>query len=1227
MNTRQILDRILENRLLVLDGAMGTMIQSLRLSEADFRGERFASHPVQVRGNNDLLSLTRPDLILGIHEQYLEAGADLVGTNTFNSTDISLADYKMEDLAYELNRAGALLAKKACAKYSTTDRPRFAIGILGPTSKTASISPDVADPGFRAVTFEDLRQSYRTAVKGLLDGGADILMVETVFDTLNAKAALYAISEELEERGIDVPLMVSGTITDASGRTLSGQTVEAFWTSIRHSKPWSVGLNCALGAEQLRPYVADLSRIADCWISSHPNAGLPNQFGEYDQGPAEMAACTAPYGAAHLVNILGGCCGSTPDHIRAMAVHALEALPRKRPASERTTSFSGLEVLKIDSLTGFVNIGERTNVAGSRKFLKMIQDANYGEALDIARSMADGGAQMIDICMDDAMLDARSAMVSFVNRAQSEPEIARLPFVIDSSRWDVIEAGLRCVQGKCVVNSISLKEGPEPFLDKARILVRLGAGVVVMLFDEKGQADTLERKIAIAARSYKLLTEEAAFPPEDIIFDPNVLAVATGLEEHNGYGVAFIEACRWIRANLPHSHISGGISNLSFSFRGNDTVREAMHSAFLYHAIRAGLDMGIVNPGQLAVYDEIAPELLTLVEDVILDRRPDATSRLLDYAEGLKDQGGVSRTKAQNDEWRLLPVEERLKHALVKGIETYIDADVEEIRGRFSASLQVIEGPLMDGMNVVGDLFGSGKMFLPQVIKSARVMKKAVMYLTPFIDAEKARAGNVKGAGKILLATVKGDVHDIGKNIVAVVLGCNGYEVTDLGVMTGVEAILAAAVTLRPDIIGLSGLITPSLEEMANVAREMKNAGLTVPLILGGATTSRIHTAVKIAGEYDHGVIYVKDASRAVGVVRALLDPVQKPLFLEQTALEYAEAIETHERRKRQTELLPIEKARANPFATDWTKADIVKPQSPGMHAWESYDLNRLRDCIDWSYFFYSWDLGHASREKLFADPQRGEEAKKLYRDAQIMLDRIVDGKLLTAKGIAGLFPANSRGDDIVVWETEAKDKVRGVFSTLRSQEKKQGGGANPSLADFIAPEESGRTDWLGAFAVSAGFGSVELEEEYRDAGDDYSAILSKVLADRLAEAFAEDLHRRVRTELWGYDKGEALSLDELLAVKYRGIRPAFGYPACPDHSDKKLLFSMLDAENRLGLRLSESAMMIPAASVSGLYFAHPLAYYFGVGNIGRDQVGDYARRKGVSASEAERQLRQHLGY
>ncbi len=1227
MNIRQTLDRILENRILVLDGAMGTMIQARRLSEADFRGERFATHGVQVRGNNDLLSLTRPDVISAIHEQYLDAGADLIETNTFNATSISLADYKMEELSYELNRAGAILAKAACAKFSTSAQPRFAIGVLGPTSKTASISPDVNNPGFRAVTFEDLRQSYRTAVKGLLDGGADILMVETVFDTLNAKAALYAISEELEERGVDVPLMISGTITDASGRTLSGQTVEAFWTSIRHARPWAVGLNCALGAEQLKPYVADLSRIADCWISSHPNAGLPNQFGEYDQTPVEMASCTAPFSTDHLVNILGGCCGSTPDHIRAMAAHARKSTPRKRPEADRITCFSGLEVLRLDSLTGFINIGERTNVAGSRKFLKLIQDELYEEALEIARSMADGGAQMIDICMDDAMLDARSAMVNFINRAQSEPEIARLPFVIDSSRWDVIEAGLRCVQGKCVVNSISLKEGSEPFLEKARILARYGAGVVVMLFDEKGQADTFERKISIAERSYKLLIEDASFPPEDIIFDPNVLAVATGLEEHNGYGVAFIEACRWIKAHLPHAHISGGISNLSFSFRGNDAVREAMHSAFLFHAIQAGLDMGIVNPGQLTVYDEIVPELLALVEDVILNRRDDSTSRLLDYAEDLKDQGSVTRTRTQNDEWRLLPVEERLKHALVKGIETFIDADVEEIRGRFAASLQVIEGPLMDGMNVVGDLFGAGKMFLPQVIKSARVMKKAVTYLTPFINKEKARAGNIKGAGKILLATVKGDVHDIGKNIVAVVLGCNGYEVTDLGVMTSAEAILAAADSLQPDIIGLSGLITPSLEEMTNVAREMKKAGLTVPLILGGATTSKIHTAVKIACEYDHGVIYVKDASRAVGVVRALLDPLQKPLFLEQTALEYSEAIEAHERRKKQTQLVSLETARANPFATDWQKAEIYTPRSPGLHVWDSYDLNRLRDCIDWSYFFYSWDLGHAGREKIFADPVRGEEAQKLYQDAQFMLDQIIERKLLTAKGVAGLFPANSRGDDIVVWETEAKDRVLGVFNTLRSQEKKQGGGSNPALADFIAPESSGRTDWIGTFAVSAGFGSAELEETYKDAGDDYSAILSKVLADRLAEAFAEDLHRMVRTELWGYSRSESFSPEELFAVKYRGIRPAFGYPACPDHSDKKLLFSLLDAENKLGIHLSESAMMIPAASVSGLYFAHPLSYYFGVGNIGRDQVEDYARRKGITVQDAERQLRQHLGY
>ena len=1227
MSIRQTLDLILEKRLLVLDGAMGTMIQSFGLQEADFKGERFKNHPVLLRGNNDLLSITRPDIIQKIHEDYLSAGADLIETNTFNSTSVSLADYKMEVLAYELNKAGAILAKKACAKYSTPLKPRFVVGVLGPTSKTASISPDVNNPGFRAVSFEDLRVAYRTALKGLLDGGADLIMVETVFDTLNAKAALFAISEELEERKIDVPLMISGTITDASGRTLSGQTVEAFWTSINHSKPWSVGFNCALGADQLKAYVAELSHLADCWISSHPNAGLPNQFGEYDQSPQEMAELTAPFTADGLVNILGGCCGTTPAHIKAISFQAAHDQPRKKNVPDGITRYSGLEVLKVNSLTGFVNIGERTNVAGSRKFLRLVQDNLYDQALEIARDMADGGAQMIDVCMDDAMLESRTAMVNFLNMAQSDPEIARLPFVIDSSKWEVIEAGLRCVQGKCVVNSISLKEGPAAFLEKARLLRRYGAGVIVMLFDETGQADTFERKIDIAKKSYDLLVQEADFPPQDIIFDPNVLAIATGIEEHNTYGVAYIGACRWIKENLPGAHISGGISNLSFSFRGNDVVREAMHSAFLYHAIQAGLDMGIVNPTQLTVYDEVPPELLVLVEDVILNRNPEATEMLLEFAESVKDQAAGPQNPNLKNAWRELPVEERLKHALVKGIENYIDQDVEEIRHRYAASLQVIEGPLMDGMNVVGDLFGAGKMFLPQVIKSARVMKKAVAYLTPFIDAEKAKSGNLKGAGKVLVATVKGDVHDIGKNIVGVVLGCNGYEVTDLGVMVSAEEILSQAKKMGADIIGLSGLITPSLEEMAHVAREMKKAGFTLPLILGGATTSKIHTAVKIAPEYDHGVVYVKDASKAVGVVRALLNPQDKPGFLTQTALEYKEAIELHERVKKRTELINLAQARSNPFTTDWTKSPITKPLKPGITLWQDYDLGRLRDFIDWAYFFYSWDLGHMGREKIFADPQKGEEAKLLYNDAQVLLDRIVNEKLLTAKGIVGLFPANSRGDDIILWDSEEKKNIIGTFPTLRNQEKKKAGGSNPALSDFIAPEDSGRTDWIGAFAVTTGFGSGALEEEYKVKGDDYSAILSKVLADRLAEAFAEELHEKVRKELWGYAPQEKLSVDDLIGVKYRGIRPAFGYPACPDHSDKRILYKILNVEQNLGLTLSDSAMMIPPASVSGLYFAHPLSYYFGIGTITKEQVEDFARRKGVPISEAERQLRHHMGY
>lgn len=1283
MTTRETLDNIVANRILILDGAMGSMIQTFALTEEDFRGTQFAGHGVLVKGNNDLLSLTRPDIIRDIHCQYLEAGADLIETNTFNSTCISLADYDMADLSYTLNKAGAELARKACDTYTSAEKPRFVVGVLGPTSKTASISPDVQNPGFRAVYFDDLRASYRTAVQGLLDGGADLLMIETIFDTLNAKAAVFAVMEELEERNIDIPLMISGTITDASGRTLSGQTVEAFWISVQHAKPWSIGLNCALGADQLKIFVAELSNLADTWVSSHPNAGLPNQFGEYDQSPEEMAALTSSYTGEGLVNILGGCCGTTPSHIRTLAAIASKAKPRKISVSQNHTNFSGLEALNINEVTGFINIGERTNVAGSRKFLRLIQENRFDEALDIARDMADGGAQMIDVCMDDAMLNAQEAMTNFLFRCQSEPEIARLPFVIDSSRWEVLEAGLKCVQGKCLVNSISLKEGEKPFLNKARLLKKYGAAVIVMLFDEKGQADSYERKIEIAMRSYTILTEKAGTDPRDIVFDPNVLAVATGIEEHASYGVAFIEACRWIKAHLPYVHISGGISNLSFSFRGNSTVREAMHSVFLYQAIQAGLDMGIVNPGQLTVYDDIEPNLLTLVENVILNRSADAAEKLLDFAQSMEETKQAAASPAQKNEWRNLPPKERLTHALVKGIETYIDADVEELRPQFDSCIHIIEGPLMEGMNIVGDLFGKGKMFLPQVIKSARVMKKAVAYLTPFIDEEKKQSGKSNEAGKILMATVKGDVHDIGKNIVGVVLGCNGYNIIDLGVMVTAENIVGAIKKEKPDILGLSGLITPSLEEMITVAHELTKAGITIPIIIGGATTSKIHTAVKIWPEYESGVIYVKDASKAVGVVRSLLDPAQKATFLENTEKEYQEAITNHESAKKNAQMLSLEEARANSFKTNWEKISITKPKKPGIHIWQDWDIGRLRPYIDWAYFFYSWDLGHTSLEKITQDPQKGEEAQKLYNDAQSLLDRIETEKLFTAKGIVGLFPANSRGDDILIYPNTgcagaedsttntghtAGDNAAGdinpagartdvtdnaiantsgahadvpaatgadfpatanttptVFSTLRNQKRKFGNGVNPALSDFIAPESSGKQDWIGTFAVSTGFGCEELEKKFRDAGDDYSAILCKILADRLAEAFAEQLHEKVRTELWGYSPQEKLTIPELFAVRYQGIRPAFGYPACPDHSDKALLFKLLNIEETLGIHLTENAMMLPAASVCGLYFAHSQSWYFGIGNISHEQVKDYAMRKNISIEEASKQLSQHI--
>lgn len=1241
MTTRDRLDAIAKERILILDGAMGTMIQRFNLTEEDFRGERFARHPIPLKGCNDLLCLTQPAVVASIHQAYLRSGADLVETCSFNANAISLADYGLQDLAYEISFASARVARESADLYDTEDQRRFVVGILGPTSKTASISPDVEDPGKRSVTWEDLEKAYYDNARGLLDGGADILMVETVFDTLNAKAALFAIRRLLDERGeggkpLDVPIMVSGTIVDAAGRTLSGQTVDAFLASILPYKPWSVGLNCSLGAERLRPHVAVLSSQAPCLVSTHPNAGLPNQFGEYDESAETMARFVESFLKEGLVNIVGGCCGSTPAHIAAIARLAPSYLPRLIPEFPPKTVLSGLEVLTVDPAIGFVDVGERTNVAGSRKFLRLINEEKFNEALSIARDMVDAGARIIDLCMDDALLDAPRSMVRFLNLALSDPDIARLPFMIDSSRWEAIEAGLRCLQGKGIVNSISLKEGEAEFLRRARLAHRYGAAMVVMLFDERGQADTYERKIETAERSYRLLTE-AGIPPEDIIFDPNVLAVATGIPEHDRYALDFIRACAWIREHCPYAKISGGVSNLSFSFRGNDTVREAMHAVFLKHAIAAGLSMAIVNPGGLVSYDDIEDVLRKTVEDVILARRPGASQELLELALELKERvesgTAVVPGKASSDasSWRSLDPEDRIVHALIRGIDEYIEADVLEIRPRFKRALEVIEGPLMRGMNEVGDRFGAGKMFLPQVIRSARVMKRAVAVLEPFIQAEKAADLEAQnGAAEssspqvskvssgrnptILLATVKGDVHDIGKSIVAVVLGCNGYRVIDLGVMVPVDEILETAVRERADMIGLSGLITPSLDEMVNVAKEMQLRGFTVPLLIGGATTSDIHTALKIAPHYGGPTVYVKDASRAAGVVRALSSPTERPKFLEHLDGVYREAIERHERITQKIDRLTLEEARANPLKTDWDTVEIKIPRVQGLLQWDEYPLEKIVPYIDWSYFFYSWDMGHGF-ESLLADPEKGSAAKKLYEDARNLLDTIVSQGLLKARAVVGLFPAYAEGDDVVVQVADRQER----FSFLRNQERKRGGGPNPCLADLIAPKDSGRHDWIGVFALSAGFGLDRAVSDLRKRGDDYGALLLSSLADRLAEAFAEETHLRLRRELWAYAPDENLPLSDIFNAKYRGIRPAFGYPACPDHTDKRIAFSILGAEERIGLRLTESAMMIPSASVCGLYFAHPASYYFGVGSPGDDQLEDWAQRKGISLEEAKK--------
>jgi 5-methyltetrahydrofolate--homocysteine methyltransferase len=1225
MSRTDLLHSLLTQRILILDGAMGTMIQSYQLGETDYRGERFANFAHDVKGNNDLLCLTQPHVIKAIHAKYLAAGADILETNSFNATSISMADYHMEHLVPELNFAAARLAREAADEATAQNpaKPRFVAGVLGPTSRTATLSPEVNDPGFRNVTFDQLRVAYLEAIDGLVKGGADILMVETIFDTLNAKAALFAIEEYFEQHTLRLPVMISGTITDASGRTLSGQTGEAFWNSVRHARPLSIGLNCALGPDLLRQYVEELSNKADIFVSAHPNAGLPNAFGEYDMGGDEMATHIGEWARSGLLNIVGGCCGTTPVHIAAIAKAVEGVAPRVPPVLEPAMRLSGLEPFNVGKESLFVNVGERTNVTGSKAFARMILEGRYDDALSVARQQVENGAQVIDINMDEGMLDAEAAMVRFLLLIASEPDIARVPIMIDSSKWSVIEAGLKCIQGKGVVNSISMKEGEAEFIERAKLCRRYGAAVIVMAFDETGQADTYARKTEICARAYKLLTETVGFPAEDIIFDPNIFAVATGIEEHANYAVDFIEATRWIRQNLPHAHISGGVSNVSFSFRGNDAVREAIHTAFLYHAIQAGMDMGIVNAGQLGVYEALDPELKARVEDVLLNRRADSTERLVTFAENVK---GGAKENIEDLAWRSLPVSERLSHALVRGITQYIVEDTEAARLESVRPLHVIEGPLMAGMNVVGDLFGAGKMFLPQVVKSARVMKQAVAHLLPFIEADK-QAGDAQSAGKIVMATVKGDVHDIGKNIVGVVLGCNGYDIVDLGVMVPAQKILDAAREHKADIIGLSGLITPSLEEMAHVAREMQRQGFTIPLLIGGATTSMAHTAVKIEPNYEHPVVYVKDASRAVGVCTQLLSNDLRDAFAADTRADYAVTRERHLKHKSDTVRIKLAEARANKFKIDWARYTPPVPKQPGVHVLRAYDLAKLVEVIDWTPFFASWEL-HGKYPKILDDEVVGTEATKLYNDARAMLKQMIAENWVEARAVFGLFPANTvNDDDIEVYADESRSSVLMTWHNLRQQMKKPEGRANLCIADFVAPRASGLKDYLGAFVVTTGIGEDERARAFEAAHDDYSAILFKSLCDRLAEAFAEHLHLRVRREFWGYAGEEALANADLIAEKYQGIRPAPGYPACPEHSEKAPLFEVLDATNSIGVVLTENFAMWPGAAVSGFYLSHPDSQYFAVAKIERDQVEDYARRKGWTVQKAERWLAPNLAY
>jgi 5-methyltetrahydrofolate--homocysteine methyltransferase len=1217
---------LLKQRILVLDCAMGTMIQGYGLSEEDYRGERFADHPRDLKGNNDLLSLTQPQVIRGIHEAVLEVGADIVETNTFNATAISQADYGTEDLAYEINYVAARLAREAADGFTgrTPEKPRSVAGAIGPTNRTASLSPDVNNPGFRNVTFDELKEAYGEAAKGLVDGGADLLLVETIFDTLNAKAAIFAIQELLEEEGVEVPIMVSGTITDASGRTLSGQTTEAFWNSVRHAEPVSVGLNCALGPRELRQYVEELSRVADVSVSAYPNAGLPNEFGEYDETPEMMAAAVGEWAGEGWLNIVGGCCGTTPEHIEAIAEAVSGCPPREVPEVPRLTRLSGLEPCNIGPDSLFVNVGERTNVTGSRRFKDLILSDEYDAALEVARQQVENGAQIIDVNMDEGMLDGEEAIARFLDLVASEPDISRVPVMIDSSKWSVIEEGLKRVQGKPVVNSISLKEGEEEFVRQARLLRRYGAAVIVMAFDERGQADTKERKVAICARAYEILTEKVGFPPEDIIIDPNVFAIATGIEEHDNYGIDFIEAVREISASLPYARTSGGISNVSFSFRGNDAVREAIHAVFLYHAIDAGLAMGIVNASQLAVYDEIDEELREAVEDVVLNRRSDATERLLVLAEEYRGNGGATH-EDETLEWRAWPVERRFEHALVKGIVDYIEEDAEEARRGYDRPIEVIEGPLMDGMDVVGDLFGSGRMFLPQVVKSARVMKRAVAYLIPFIEAEKGEGRKPKGT--VVMATVKGDVHDIGKNIVGVVLQCNSFEVIDLGVMVPSTKILAVARDKGADMIGLSGLITPSLDEMAHNAKEMQREGFNIPLLIGGATTSQTHTAVKISPLYEGATIHVKDASRAVGVVQNLVSETNRKHYTERIAAEYEEMRRKHAGRRSGRELATLEEARANRAKIEWEGYVPPKPNVLGINAFDNYPLQEIQPYIDWTPFFHSWQM-KASYPRILSDPEKGREARKLFEDAQALLNRIVAEKWVRARAVVGFFPANTLpNDDVEVYADESRREVLTTLQFLRQQKAKPPGRPNRSLADFVAPKERGLEDYVGFFAVTAGLGAEEAARRFEEEHDDYNAIMVKALADRLAEALAERTHERVRKELWGYAPDERLESEVLIRGEYRGIRPAPGYPACPEHTEKRTLWQLLDVENNAGIKLTESCAMSPPSAVSGYYFSHPDSTYFGVAEIGRDQASDYAKRKGMTLEEAEKWLAPNLGY